>query len=68
MTRLRVGVLRALPVGVGVFVVFVVVNTLPAVLLGRDVVPADAEHVVREGQPPVHDVHAPAAEPAALRD
>ena len=38
MTRLRVGVLRALPVGVGVFVVFVVLNTLPAVLFGRDVV------------------------------
>ena len=38
MTRLRVGVLRALPVGVGVFVVFLAVNTLPAVLFGRDVV------------------------------
>jgi signal transduction histidine kinase len=38
MTRLRVGVLRALPVGVGVFLVFLVVNTLPAVLVGRDVV------------------------------
>ena len=38
MTRLRVGVLRALPVGVGVFVVFVALNTLPAVLFGRDVV------------------------------
>ena len=38
MTRLRVGVLRALPVGAGVFVVFLAVNTLPAVLFGRDVV------------------------------
>jgi len=33
-----VGVLRALPVGVGVFVVFVVLNTLPPVLLGRNAV------------------------------
>jgi signal transduction histidine kinase len=38
MTRLRVGVLRALPVGAGVFAVFLVVTTLPAVLVGPDVV------------------------------
>jgi signal transduction histidine kinase len=38
MTRLGVGVLRALPIGAGVFAVFIVVTTLPAVLVGRDVV------------------------------
>jgi signal transduction histidine kinase len=35
MTRLRLGVLRALPVGMAVFVVFLVVTTLPALLVGH---------------------------------